>query len=83
MSENIIIVEGIAEVSKAGLVIEGVMLLDFPEKEKYKGKYVRAAGIIDKDHPFKLNKYKKGEPVNQGFDMPVMIKIQFFEIIEK
>lgn len=83
MSDNIITVEGVAEVSKAGLVIAGVMLLDYPDKEKYEGKYVKAAGIINKDHQFKLKVYKKGEPVNQGFDMPIMTKIHSFEIIEK
>jgi len=83
MKNNTITVEGIAEVSKAGLVVGGVMLLDYPDKEMYEGKYVKVTGVIEKENPFKLKEYKKGEPVNQGFDMPVMKTINFFDIIEK
>lgn len=80
MSNNDIqTIEGIAQRSKAGLVVDGVMIIDAGEDmvEKYAGKRVRVKGVISKDHPWQIpeNNEDKNVPIRQGFNMPVMTEV--------
>jgi len=74
--------EGIAERSKAGLVVGGVMITSLTEEEmkKYTGKLLRVRGIIDSNHRWRVS---NDDPVKkQGFNMPVMYKIISIEVIK-
>jgi len=73
--------EGIAERSKAGLVVGGVMITSLTEEEmeKYTGKRLRVRGIVESNHRWRAS---DDDPVKkQGFNMPVMSKIISIEVI--
>jgi len=74
-------IEGQAYLSRAGLVVSGVLLVDLPERdaEKLAGKVLRVKGFIEKEHPWKT--VREGEPQRTGFDMPVMRKIASIEML--
>src|SRR3989344_3493845 len=55
------IISGLAQESKAGLVVDG---------------------IVFEDHPMRCKPVKKGEPVSQCFDMPVMQNITSIKEIQ-
>ncbi len=77
------IYEGIAERSKAGLVVSGVMITSLPESDldKYAGKLVKVKGYVSYKHAFQID---ENDPVKkQGFNMPVMYKVVSIEIVEK
>ncbi len=72
--------EGIAERSKAGLVVGGVMITSLTEEEmdRYTGKKLRVKGLVENSHRWRIN---EGEPVKkQGFNMPVMYKVISIEV---
>jgi hypothetical protein len=74
--------EGIAERSKAGLVVGGVMITSLTEEEieKYTGKKLRIRGIVETTHRWRVN---EDDPVKkQGFNLPVMFKVISIEVIE-
>lgn len=76
------IYEGIAERSKAGLVVGGVMITSLTEEEmeKYTGKRLRVRGMVESNHRWCVN---DDDPVKkQGFNMPVMYKIISIEVIK-
>ncbi len=79
-------IEGIAQRSKAGLVVDGVMIIDADEDmvEKYAGKRVRIKGVISKDHPWQVpeNNEDKNVPIRQGFNMPVMTEVHDISIVK-
>lgn len=69
------IISGIAQESKAGLVIEGVMItsLNADDVQKFAGKKVKAKGIIRK-------KKENPDKYSQDFTMPEMIKLEWIRI---
>lgn len=67
-------IEGIYEESKAGPVVDGVILLGQPFEEQYRGKQVEATGELREDHEWKCKPYVPEEPVEQCFDGPVLLK---------
>lgn len=78
-----ITVEGIAARSKGGLVVDGVMLPvpDERDRDAYAGERVRVRGAIEKDHPQRITGPGKNGEYRQGFDMPVMYRIDSIEVI--
>lgn len=79
-------IEGKADLSKAGLVVDGVIIttIDPNEIDQYVGKYVRVRGWIEEDHPLLIEPGppKKDEPIKQGFTFPLMRTVESIEIIE-
>jgi len=90
---NIQTVVGLAQVSKAGLVVGSVMIMNLTaeEMESYNGKYVRARGVISNDHPWMLDMEDTGENDDpddtvirkQGFTMPAMVEVIEISVVEK
>ncbi|HOP62669.1 MAG TPA: hypothetical protein PK358_08835 [Spirochaetota bacterium] len=74
--------EGVAERSKAGLVVAGVMITTMPEEdiEKFAGKRLRVRGLVEKNHKWRVD--DKDPVKRQGFNMPVMYEVISIEIIE-
>jgi len=91
--QNIQTVEGVAQISKAGLVVGSVMIMNLSaeEMESYNGKYVRARGVISYDHPWMLDMDATGENDEpddtvirkQGFTMPAMVEVIEISVVEK
>ncbi len=76
-------VEGIAQRSKAGLVVDEVMVTSLTEEEmnKYENKKIRVTGHVTVNHKWKID---ESDPAKrQGFNMPVMHKIISIEIIKE
>lgn len=75
--------KGTAYESKAGLVVEGTIIVNFPESEysQYLGKTVEVTGLIENDHPWKCKKNKKNE-YSQCFDGPAMTKVFSIKLIQ-
>lgn len=80
---NIKTIEGTAQRSKAGLVVEGIMITPLSEEEmnSYEGKKIRVTGYIAVNHKWRID---ESDPVKrQGFNMPVMYKVISIEIIKE
>lgn len=76
-----ITVKGKALRSKAGLMVQGVIILGFtPEQEDlYEGKMIEVTGFATQHH---APVYKPGEPISQGFEgqgMGKVIKVKMLE----
>ncbi|MFW5770928.1 MAG: hypothetical protein ACOCX9_05795 [Spirochaetota bacterium] len=90
---NIQTVEGTAQLSKAGLVVGSVMIMNLSadEMESYNGKYVRARGVISYDHPWMIDTEITGKNNDsddtvirkQGFTMPAMVEVIEISVVEK
>jgi hypothetical protein len=74
--ETLQTVEGVARESKAGLVVEGIVIKDlgYRKVEFYRNKKIVVKGYITEDHPWRLDR-GNNEPVKTGFSMPVMYKV--------
>ena len=77
------IVRGVAEESKSGLVVNGVMILGLsqPDIDRFRGKQVQAIGCLERNHPFRIDSSAKEK--KQGFDMPVLSRITSISIISQ
>lgn len=69
------VIYGIAQESKAGLVVEGIMItsLTADDIKKFSGKRVKAKGIIRK-------RKENPDKYSQDFTMPEMIKLEWIRI---
>ena len=78
---NIKTYEGIAERSKAGLVVGGVMITSLTEEEmeKYTGKKLRVRGLVETNHKWRIS--EDDTVRKQGFNMPVMYRVISIEVI--
>jgi hypothetical protein len=74
------IVKGLAEESKAGLVVDGVVLIELEDFEKYIGKNVIAEGKVNTDHPWSCNKPRK--LITPCFDGPVLQDMKYIKIVD-
>ncbi|VVC02508.1 Uncharacterised protein [Candidatus Bilamarchaeum dharawalense] len=69
--------------SKAGPLVDGVILINEVYDEKLRGKIVEVTGVISNEHEYKPEPYEKGKPISQGFDIPVMREITSIKVIGK
>lgn len=81
--EKLITIKGKAYRSKAGLVVEGTMIMDYAlpqDPDYYAGKTVEVTGVMTENpHPTHT---KEGLP-QQGFEGNAMTKVTSIKIVEE
>lgn len=79
---EVITIEGVAENSKAGVVVNGVILMGVPEgDERYIGKKVKVTGTyLDQDSDF-LPVVDENGAISQGHSLPILT-VQSIEVIQ-